>query len=755
MSALSQEDLSLDETFHMMPTGHGEPSSLDVLREHGHEVAALREALTQISSAAGMARWVEQSSTLEAKLGMHGDPKVKAALLQARWPATEIEQANAFLAASNSMQKSLMSARQQAEATGCGPSIIFDISRLLEAWSQLWKCEVQLKQSSSSLAAVELGVDEYRHAARPICEQLIDKALSLKASMAKSGGDATSKEQAAQYSEQLSKLYFQDWVKEAVRTLGVQVPPIGNLAQHQPGSSPTEPDSIVTFDSMPKPEKETPSPQLLDSRTPPASPSAASRAPAANTATFQTQQPFQAPPAHATAAAAPPPELWQAVHVGDLAAITAFVQRGTCDGRLKDASGHSVLWHAIAFSHFGIATMMMDTFPPGTPTGCDVVEVHARRGDTLLHLLLAARPFGAEAATLFKRISSSIPESFFAKANAAGHNFLHVAASTLNFWVLKYVCLTYPGPIKALLGSEPRQPLRYVSDALPNLVPPGTPVQVPVPEHIALQKLLTKNSAGRIPFADVAIDVGPQDAPTGDASKGRMRFLAHRVVLAAQSPVLLEELDKLPLEPLAKEGINAVIFRVDPRISVEVWRMVLQFLYTGEVHCPFASEPQRMVELLRACALYKLPNSLLDFAQTMLFQQLPNCPPMVALQVFSITTGGGSKDVDCRATREASTYFLLRNAAQVFQDMEPVEVSKILERIFQTVEEMVFNPVQPPANSGQNAASQAHAAYADMQHQQQAQQLQHRQQQYAHQQVHADMYAPADSGMAYPPQFWR
>jgi len=745
------EDVSLDETFHMMPSGHGEPSSLDVLREHGREVAALREALAQVASAASMTRWVEESSKLEAKLGVHADPKVKAALVQVGWPVSEIEQASTFLAASSSMQKALVSARQQAEATSCGPSIIFDISRLLEAWSELWKAERQLKQSSV-LAALELGVDEYRHAARPICEQLIGKALSLKASMSKDCADGAAKEQAMQFSDQLSKLYFQEWVKEAVQSLGVQVPSVGSVAP-QHGSSPTAADTIVTFDDMAKAEKESPAPQALDSRTPPASPTAALRA-RASAATFQNQQPFQAAAPHAQAAAAPPAELWQAVHVGDLAALTAFARHGTCDGRMKDASGHTVLWHSIAFSHFGIAAMMLDTFPPGTPAGCDVAEVHARRGDTLLHLLLAARPFGAEAASLFKRVASAVPESFFAKANAAGHNFFHVAASTLNFWVLKYVCLTYPGPMKALLGAEPRQPLRYVSDALPKLVPPGTPVQVPIPEHLALQRLLTKNSAGRIPFADVAIDVGPQDAAPADASQSRLRFLAHRVVLAAQSPVLLEELDKLPVENLAKEGINAVVFRVDPRISVDVWRMVLQFLYTGEVHCPFANEPQRMVELLRACALYKLPNALLDFAQTMLFQQLPTCQPLVALQVFSITTGGGSKDVDCRATREAATYFLLRNAAQVFQDMEPVEVSKILERIFQTVEEMVFNPAKPPAEAGQHTvAPQTNAAYAEMQHHQQH--MQHRHQQYTAQQVHPDMYSQADSGMAYSQQYWR
>ena len=73
--------------------------------------------------------------------------------------------------------------------------------------------------------------------------------------------------------------------------------------------------------------------------------------------------------------------------------------RKACDGRIRDAakikgvrdvhgeaSGHSIFWHAISFSHYSLAQYIWEAFPPNTPEGVEVDEVHARRGDTLLHL---------------------------------------------------------------------------------------------------------------------------------------------------------------------------------------------------------------------------------------------------------------------------------------------------------------------------------------------------------------------------------
>lgn len=211
-------------------------------------------------------------------------------------------------------------------------------------------------------------------------------------------------------------------------------------------------------------------------------------------------------------------------------------------------------------------------------------------------------------------------------------------------------------------------------------------------EHFALVSLLSQNMLGRVPFADVAFDVGPEEGQ-GHGSE-RARFLAHRVVAGAHSSTLLEELERLPLQQLQHEGTSACIFRVDPRISKDVWRVVLQFMYSGVVSCQFTEDAGSMVELFRACCIYQLPKPLLDFAQAALFQLLPGCPASAALQVLSIvanSTVGDDVAGNTRPLQEASAYILLRCAPQVFPGLPPAELAKILERIFQIVEQAAFS----------------------------------------------------------------
>ncbi|CAJ1436809.1 unnamed protein product, partial [Effrenium voratum] len=139
-----------------------------------------------------------------------------------------------------------------------------------------------------------------------------------------------------------------------------------------------------------------------------------------------------------------------------------------------------------------------------------------------------------------------------------------------------------------------------------------------------------------------------------------------------------------------QEGIKASVFAVDRRISKEVWRTVLQFLYTGLVHCSFATEVPKMVELLRACAVYKLPTALLDLAQAALFRQLPASSPALALEVFSITAGSSGEGLDVTSLREAAVLILLNSGAQVFMEVPADKLSAILEKLIVIAEQMIF-----------------------------------------------------------------
>eukprot|EP00913_Durusdinium_trenchii_P021872 g20551.t1 len=248
--------------------------------------------------------------------------------------------------------------------------------------------------------------------------------------------------------------------------------------------------------------------------------------------------------------------------------------------------------------------------------------------------------------------------------------------------------------MKALICSK-EAPLRFLLQQLPPPSPPGRSTPEKIPEHMAVSSLLSPDASGQVPFADVAFDV-----TTGEG--GFSRFLAHRVVVASQSSVLLQEnrgadggrrreLSKLPCQELPQEGIQAAVFKVDPRISKDVWRNVLQFLYTGVLQCPFANNPYKMVELFRAAALYKLPKALLDLAQAVLFQELPKCPDgaHLALEVFSITCGSSGEGLEVKSLRTASMMLLLNGAPQVFAEMPP-----------EKLEEACIMPARPPISMG-------------------------------------------------------
>jgi hypothetical protein len=213
--------------------------------------------------------------------------------------------------------------------------------------------------------------------------------------------------------------------------------------------------------------------------------------------------------------------------------------------------------------------------------------------------------------------------------------------------------------------------------------------------------MLQPDESGLVPYADVAFDVGPD---SGGSATGR--FLAHRIIVASESKVLMEELSKLPMTLLPREQIQAAVFRVDPRISKEVWRSVLQFMYTGVVNFSASSDVHKVVELLRACVAYQLPQPLLDFAQSCLYPLLPSSSPEVALQVFSICAGAAASDVDLSAAREGSTYILLRSAHKLFEETDAREACQILEKVVQSVEKSVFKPKAQSAQQQDIATNQ-------------------------------------------------
>ncbi|CAE6965629.1 unnamed protein product [Symbiodinium natans] len=137
-------------------------------------------------------------------------------------------------------------------------------------------------------------------------------------------------------------------------------------------------------------------------------------------------------------------------------------------------------------------------------------------------------------------------------------------------------------------------------------------------------------------------------------------------VVVAQSPKLYEMLETLPLTELPKEKIRAAVVRVDERISQEVWRSILQFIYQGTIlqeQCTYLHDVARCFELLFAVLLFRLPEPLLRLAMHSLYVLLPVSNPMWAFQVFQLCSQKEHfENQELRPIRDAAAVVLMHAA---------------------------------------------------------------------------------------------
>lgn len=741
-------------------------SAVSALRD---DIAGLQQRSS--SGAASMAelrRLAKEAERVEGLVGAPREVLSRDALVEAGWPAAALAQARMVLSAVDDCEAATSAARDQIKADGNAgecedPKPLHNaLDNLLGTWTKLEETEASMKRCSDLPASkVDLMMEARASAISPLCAALLDKTAGIYSELKSKPEEEANPEWLSFLQENLTRLLTDEAPKRALESLQVELPssdllegilgpveaspvstaPAGSpmaasmmIAEKDISPSHTAGDAaaaataavdaaIAAMDnkeglgSATKPRMESPfgigaglaTGQMQDqdpmSCTVPAAPSIAkmqetvSDAAAAGQAQGGSRQRYVVPAPSGSA------ELWHAVHVGDEAAVQRYAAAGACDGAMRDASGHSVFWHAIAFNHLGLANFMLDNFPPGAENGIDLSEVHARKGDNFLHLLCQSKQFGTDTAHLFKRVASSVPTDIFLRPNQAGLTFFQIAASQLNFWVLTFVLKNFHDRAKALVCSNEHAALRNMSEVVPQPSLPAYTPPVAFPDHFHVAEMLQQDDTGSVPYADVAFDVGPESL--GNAAG---RFLAHRIIVASMSPILMQELNKLPFTHLSREDVHAVVFRVDPRISKEVWRSALQFMYTGVINVSYTADAYKMVELFRACVLYQLPKPLLEFAQSCLYPLLPNSPPSVSLQVFSICAGTVAGDVDLTAARECSTYILLRGAHKLFEGMDAKEVCQILEKVVQSVEKTVFAP--KAASNQQHAGGAAAEAAA-------------------------------------------
>lgn len=321
--------------------------------------------------------------------------------------------------------------------------------------------------------------------------------------------------------------------------------------------------------------------------------------------------------------------LWQAVAKGDLQTLGELANQDVLtSGRLADMSGHSIFWNAIAFQQTKVALFLLAKFPPGADggTGVNLLEVHPKRGDTLLHMCLNLTDFSEPAAELFRRIfiggctgeadergmTATDHKALRRQQNRDGQTFFHVAAARLNFWVIRFALSWSPEIASLLWSCDPKgqSPFEVILQRIqaPMSAPGLSPLHASQPAWLDFSKYAPSGVAAA--FADVELQV--EDVA---AEGGVFSVMAHRAVLGACSGTLHDML-------LVAEGGRPI--RIDPLCCrcKRVLVFALRFVYHANLSCDFADDGFLLWQLLCLCVRYGFPQPLTRYARSTLLRTL-------------------------------------------------------------------------------------------------------------------------------------
>ncbi|CAJ1405855.1 unnamed protein product [Effrenium voratum] len=351
-----------------------------------------------------------------------------------------------------------------------------------------------------------------------------------------------------------------------------------------------------------------------------------------------------------------PEVLWRAIVHGDVASVESIIrQGGLVSGRTQDPHGHSVLWNAIAFERSEVALLLLRYFPPDMLHGVSLGELHARNGNSLLHLVSGFQRFDSQCEGLFAMLFERMPEVLRIHRNLRGQSFLHIAAGRRNFWILNYAAargLAFQFSVADSGGLTPRLLLGQHL-ALLQLQPPTLATgDTLMPSWCSFSALQPPSVGSKPPFADCALR----------CQEGALDLYAHRVILAAASS---KWHDQLRVRPPGSNGDLQVLKLAE--CSLEVAAFAVQYLYTGDTACTSLDAP-KLLELLRFCRRELLPASLGAWAAHELIQKLP--PGLVPTLLLE----GRSLGLGAPARRFLAYHFICDEAA--WQAAADAEVRK-------------------------------------------------------------------------------
>jgi hypothetical protein len=217
---MSMDAMSLDQTMEVpaaASNGIVEETEIALrkLKAYEAEISEFREELDRLRApGAGLTelrRLVDGAVQLQAKMNLSPDLLSRDMLMQAGIPVEELEQARSVLQALQSCEKASEQARSHLVGR-CQPSTVDDFAGFLEAFSKLRALTSRLQQQKgrSAVAEVDVGMDKRQVTSAQLCEALLDQASAAPPN--------------AELSAKIQKFIAQDWVKQELAILSVEVP---------------------------------------------------------------------------------------------------------------------------------------------------------------------------------------------------------------------------------------------------------------------------------------------------------------------------------------------------------------------------------------------------------------------------------------------------------------------------------------------------------------------------------------------------
>ena len=184
------EDSDLDETLKVDPLSAAEGAILGRLRQHGTDIAALRDGLERLqapgASLQDLRQLGEDMTALQARVGMPENLLTKDVLLQAGIPVEGLEQVRNVCAAVQACENAAVDARaclsKSRPTPGAGAAQALE--RALTTWGDLRQLDARLRlYPTSVLANADIGMDRRRNAMTSLCAALVDKVAETQGSV--------------------------------------------------------------------------------------------------------------------------------------------------------------------------------------------------------------------------------------------------------------------------------------------------------------------------------------------------------------------------------------------------------------------------------------------------------------------------------------------------------------------------------------------------------------------------------------------